>query len=270
VCIPSGAFILGDTLALQDLDRRAQPERVRVVEPFLMDRYEVTVARFRDAIKRGFVPPDRLTPLSNSSATFSLTVGSVCTWSTAGSPTVPAPGIDRETFPLNCVSWTNAHALCQFLGGDLPEEDQWEFAATTAGKAEKTPYPWGAAPLPSCDRTVYSRSGLSTATCPQERMGPIPVNDPVLVKGDVTPLGVVGLAGNVEELLATPFVSYSDVEWQTAGLRALVEEKDAPLRSARGADWLVGSLFSTGSARRAEPVTAAYENVGFRCVRRGR
>ena len=87
----------------------------------------------------------------------------------------------------------------------------------------------------------------------------------------MTPLGVVGLAGNVEELLAMPFVAYADAAWERAGLRGLVEEKDAPLRSARGADWSVlGNLFATTSTRRAEPVIAKYSNVGFRCARRGR
>ncbi len=261
VCVPSGAFVLGDTLALEDLERRSQPERMRVVEPFLLDKYEMSVGRFREAKSRGFVPPDA-TPLANDAPVLTREKnGGMCTWS--------ASPLDRESLPLNCVTWVTARALCRFLGGDLPTEDQWEYAATAAGRDVEVPYPWGR-DLPSCERTVYARTGVAPADCAALPIGPVRVDDPLLVSGDVTPLGIVALAGNVEELLATPFVPYSDPAWQRAGLRALLEEADAPMRAARGSDWAVEGLYTTSSTRRFEPVTAAYDNVGFRCARRGR
>ncbi len=261
VCVPSGAFVLGDRLALEDLERRSQPERMRVVEPFLIDRYEMSVARFRDAKSRGFVPPDA-TPIANPQASLTRDVrAGMCTWSEAP--------LGRESFPLSCVSWVTARALCRFLGGDLPSEDQWEYAATAAGRDVETPYPWGR-DLPSCDRTVYARTGIPPADCAALPIGPLAVDDPLLVAGDVSPLGIVGLAGNVEELLATAFVAYGDPAWERAGLRRPLEEAEAPMRAARGADWSVGGLFATASTRRSEPVVAAYDNVGFRCARRGR
>lgn len=261
VCVPAGAFVLGDGLALEDLERRSQPERMRVVEPFLIDKYEMSVARLREAKSRGFVPPDA-TPIANDAPALTREKnGGMCTWSE--SP------LGRESFPLNCVTWVTARALCRFLGGDLPTEDQWEYAATAAGRDVEMPYPWGR-DLPSCDRTVYARTGIAPADCAALPIGPLRVDEPLLVAGDVSPLGIVGLAGNVEELLATPFVAYSDAAWQRAGLRAPVEEAEAPMRAARGADWSVGGLYATSSTRRSEPVVAAYDNVGFRCARRGR
>lgn len=261
VCVPSGAFVLGDRLALEDLERRSQPERMRVVEPFLLDRFEMTVGRFREAKARGFVPPDA-TPLANPSPVLTRErLGGMCTWSDAP--------LDREAMPLVCVSWVTARALCRFLGGDLPTEDQWEYAATAAGRADETPYPWGRE-LPDCGRTVYARTGIPPADCAALPIGPLRVDDPLLVRGDVSPLGIVGLAGNVEELLATAFVPYADPAWERAGLRAPLDEAEAPMRAARGADWSVGGLYATSSTRRSEPVVAAYDNVGFRCARRGR
>lgn len=261
VCVPGGAFVLGDNLALEDLDRRSQPARVRVLEPFLVDRFEMSVGRFRDALARGFVPPDT-TPVANPAAALTRAdLGGMCTFSAAP--------LGREGYPLTCVTWVTAHALCNFLEGDLPTEDQWEMAARSAGKQDETPYPWGR-DLPTCDRTVFGRTTLPAAPCPTAPLGPVPVADALLVNGDTTPLGIVGLAGNVEELLSTGFVPYGDAAWARAGLRGKLDEAEAPLRAARGADWSVGSLYATASTRRSEPVIAAYDNVGFRCARAGR
>ena len=261
VCVPGTAFVLGDTLALQDLDRRSQPERMRVVAPFLLDKYEMSVGKYRNAVARGFAPPDS-TPLANPEPKLTPDKpAGVCTFS--------ATPLGREDLPLNCTSWVTAHALCKFLGGDLPAEDQWELAATAAGRPVETPYPWGT-DLPTCGRTAYGRTALPSSACPNAPLGPVAVNDPALVAGDVTSLGIVGLGGNVEELLATPFVRYSDPAWMKAGLRGGFDEVEAPMRAARGADWSVGALFATASTRRSEPATAAYDNVGFRCARSGR
>jgi formylglycine-generating enzyme required for sulfatase activity len=135
ICVPDGAFILGDTLALEDLDRRSQPERMRVVEPFFIDKFEMSVARYRAALARGFLSPDP-SPTPNPEPVLARNTSSgMCTWSVS-------PG-GREAYPLNCITWNAARALCNFLEGDLPTEDQWEHAATAAGRDVETPYPWG-------------------------------------------------------------------------------------------------------------------------------
>jgi formylglycine-generating enzyme required for sulfatase activity len=269
-CIPGGAFLLGDTLALVDLDRRAQPERMRVVEPLLLDVYEMTVGRYRDAVKRGFHSPDDTPSAFNQPKLDPTQRDHTCTWNTAGDTSSdPLLGADRESFPLNCVSWSAARALCQFLGGDLPTEDQWEFASTAAAPGAETPYPWGK-DLPTCTRTVFARSTPPLDQCASAGLGPLRANDPLLVAGDVSVNGVVGLGGNVQEWLATAFVPYADPAWEKAGLRGRLDEEDAPLRVVRGADWTGFSLFATGSARRAQPAAGTYDAVGFRCARPGR
>ncbi len=261
ICVPGGAFVLGDTLALQDLDRRSQPERMRVVDPFVIDKLEMTVRRYRAALAQGFQPPDAGPIVNGDAALSQKTPTSMCTWST----TV----LGREDFPLTCTTWLTAHALCNFFGGDLPTEDQWEYAATAASRPNETAYPWGD-DLPTCARTVYGHTTLATSACPTAPLGPVAANDPALASGDVTSLGIVGLAGNVEELTGTAFVRYSDPEWTAAGLRGPLVEAEAPMHSARGADWTTGALFATASTRRSEPTIARFDNVGFRCARKGR
>jgi formylglycine-generating enzyme required for sulfatase activity len=264
-CIPGGAFVLGDTLALGDL--ASHPQRVRVVEPFLLDVHELTVARYRAAIAAGFVAPDA-SPVPNPSK------DGACTWSVGASPAVPAPGVDRETLPLTCVTWYTARAVCKFLGGDLPTEDQWEYAATAAGRVQETAYPWGDA-FPDCARAAIGRvrTGIvSLDTCAADTTTPVVAVDALpWSAGDVTPQGIAGLAGNVHEWLVNGLVPYDHPAWASAGLRRpFAIEKEAPMRAARGSDWAGLVATATGSTRRAEPPISTYDNVGFRCARSAR
>lgn len=270
VCIPGGAFLMGDTLALTDLDFKTQPERVRVVEPFLLDKYELTVGRYREALRRGFPPLAVPSALRENNARFEVGKAA-CTWS---DEKTFSGSHERDSFPLNCITWEAARAVCKFFGGDLPAEDQWEYAATAAARPAETQFPWGDE-LGNCERVVTDRSdGLANAclTTPQ-RYGPVAVDDRQYAQGDRTPLGVVGLGGNVAEWLRTGFYSYEHSAWTRAGSRQPLPasaDADAPLRALRGGDWASFRLFATGSARRARPVLTRDDAFGFRCVRAGR
>ncbi|MGH7272401.1 MAG: formylglycine-generating enzyme family protein [Polyangiaceae bacterium] len=54
----------------------------------------------------------------------------------------PAIG-SQEGLPINCVNWYEAYAFCIWDGGFLPSEAEWIYAA--AGGAEQRQYPWGSA-----------------------------------------------------------------------------------------------------------------------------
>jgi formylglycine-generating enzyme required for sulfatase activity len=271
VCVPGGAFILGaaDLVGLGDAD--GVPRQVAVVDPFLMDRYEVTVGRFRDAQRRGFIVPDPLALVVNDRPLFAVTgrVGP-CTYN--GDVSGPAPGIDREDLPLNCMGWYNARALCQFLGGDLPTHVQWEYAATTAGDppaSPKRPYPWGEA-APTCTTVLYGNSPGHDCYGPAEVEGPAPVAAPPWADHDVTPLGIVGMGGNVSEWTLDSMRPYRDPCWWQRPLRQVAcWEEAAPERSIRGANWGVSA-----TAIRAELISAREPafpqgDQGVRCARHG-
>jgi formylglycine-generating enzyme required for sulfatase activity len=65
----------------------------------------------------------------------------------------------RENLPINCVNWYEAYAFCIWDGGFLPSAAEWEYAA--AGGNELREYPWGntapgtACPGAGCSYAIY-------------------------------------------------------------------------------------------------------------------
>ncbi len=52
----------------------------------------------------------------------------------------PAAG---DAAPVTCVDWDQANAFARWVGGRLPSDAEWEYAARGAGK--EATYPWGSA-----------------------------------------------------------------------------------------------------------------------------
>lgn len=130
VCIAGGVFFIGDermaTARCSPLCDTS-PERLVRLSPFFLDKYEVSVGRFRAARRAGFKP------------TGMMWSSSVCTYSESGA---------NDAMPMNCVSWQAAREFCEFDGRTLVTEAQWEYAAS--GRGHENLYVWGD-DLPSCE-----------------------------------------------------------------------------------------------------------------------
>lgn len=268
VCIPGGIYLLGSradsgyTLVLGVGGVASVPERVTAMPRFWIDRYEMTVGRLRDAVALGFdTKPGgiSLVAVNNGqlASTSSLDPRTLCTWSD-----MP---LGREEYPLVCVSWYGARALCQFFGGDLPTEAEWEYVASAAGRSFETRYPWGDEP-PDCERAAIARSdeedhrycwfGAST-------FGPLPVTARPL---DVTPQGVVGLGGSVSEWQLDAFETYDAPCWRsTTQAPRRCEQPDAPFRARRGNSWagFISTSYVTLRGRQAAGIFDTF--TGVRC-----
>lgn len=148
------------------------------VSTFRLDRYEVTVGRFR-AFARGVAYH---LPRAGDGASPAL--GDASGWDPAWDAELPAdekaletslqcdqlyarwtstPGTNEDQ-PINCVSWYLAFAFCAWDGGRLPTEAEWNYAAA-AGNEQRL-YPWGD-DAPDDTRAVFGcPSDMTTCTIP--------------------------------------------------------------------------------------------------------
>lgn len=97
---------------------------------------------------------------------------------------VASPGY--EDHPAAEVTWAGARAYCQWRGGRLPTEAEWEAAARGP---EGLRYPWGEAPP---DATRAHVNGDPDATAP---VGSLPAG--------ASPFGVLDMSGSLAEWTST-------------------------------------------------------------------
>jgi formylglycine-generating enzyme required for sulfatase activity len=197
---------------------------------FEIDRTEVTVQAYDECVAEG----------ACSRQTDRDAFDEVCEQTTAG----------RQ--PVNCVTWSQADAFCEWAGKQLPTEAQWEKAAR--GDDGRI-YPWGDE-APTCERVV------SSAECADGV-------EPVGSRPDgASPYGALDMAGNLFEWTADWYSdSYysaspaSDPMGPEVGERHTIRSAGpnytaAGLRiSVRGVDW---------EQRKTD---AASSQIGFRCAR---
>lgn len=195
---------------------------------YCMDLTEVTVAAYRGCTAAGCTAPD---------------TAAGCNWGVAG----------RDDHPINCITGEQAGAYCRWRGGDLPTEAQWEFAAR--GTDNRT-YPWGSA-APGA-RPCWSGGGTARAgTC---AVATFP--------DDVSPTGLLDMAGNVMEWTSDGFATYTgDASTYVTNPHGPVPNAMGTLRMMRGSHWRVTDPTQLESVARIGGEARAYSVVGVRCAR---
>jgi sulfatase modifying factor 1 len=252
------------------------------VTAFRLDRYEVTVGRFRPfvaAMAAGFMPaagagkhvhlnlgqglnatggghePGWVASWNGNLATTTSawnTKLAIGTWT-------PAPG-GNERLPITGISWYDAYAFCIWDGGFLPSDAEWNYAA--AGGVEQRAYPWSPAFPPgssaiSCGNAWYS--GCSSATTPAG--APIPVGG--LSPGGDGKWGQADLAGNVYEWVLDWSVSYVNPCNDCVNVTPVANTG----KVIRGGSVTSSSFQVLTGARGAAYVAGSFPDIGVRCAR---
>lgn len=98
----------------------------------------------------------------------------------------------RARHPQNGLRWPQAQSVCAFLGGRLPSEAEWEYAAI--GSSSHRLYPWGDAPAPTCGQhAVFYDGGPGCGGGGTREVGP------TLRIAGRSGVGANDMAGNVWE-----------------------------------------------------------------------
>ena len=165
-----------------------------------------------------------------------------------------------EDYPAIEVSWFGAAAYCAWIGGRLPTEAEWEYAARSP---ESHRYPWGN----TFDGTLVNYCDLSC----QESWGDNRFNDGAVrwarvgsYPGGASWCGALDLAGNVWEWVN----DWWSEEYYSISPRNNPEGPlDGTFRIARGGSWYDESWRIDAACRKGlQPSSARMHWVGFRCV----
>jgi sulfatase modifying factor 1 len=197
------------------------PARRVYVRSFEIDRLEVSNADYRRCVREG-----RCLPARPSAAT-----------------------IPRLQQPVVQVTWREARDYCRFMGGDLPSEAQWEYAAH--GDSSRT-FPWGDSLRDAAELASYLHAG--SASTPDDV-----TSHP---KGKSF-FGLLNSAGNVWELVLDRYVApYSSATHSVDP----VQLEQGSERVLRGGSFLSSAHALRTRARAAIAENEARPDVGFRCA----
>jgi len=216
IFIPEGEFLMG---AMED-DRQAltneKPQRTIFLDSFWIYKHEVTNAQYRRCIANGGC-------LGNFDQ------------------------YPEDNYPVVSVNWHEAEAYCNWGGGRLPSEAEWEKAAR--GESMNY-YPWGNT-LPNC--TLVNYSGCVG--------GPAPVGN---YPNGASPYGVLDMAGNVWEWV----IDWFDPDYysQSGNTNNPLLSGYTGLKGLRGGSWGLGNNELRISFRGSFYPADTYNNIGFRCV----
>jgi len=214
VTIPAGEFQMGS----ENGNSSEQPVHPVYLDDYQIGKYEVTNRQYAQCVK----------------ATICRATLDV--------------GEGKELHPVINVTWYNAKTYCDWVGGRLPTEAEWEKAASWDAETQtKFIYPWGNND-PTPDLLNYNSNVKDTTS-----VGTYPEGENKLFD----------MAGNVWEWVND---WYSETYYEQSPFENPTGPETADFRVLRGGSWDV-SDYSARSAIRSYFYPSIAFNVGFRCAR---
>jgi formylglycine-generating enzyme required for sulfatase activity len=241
------------------------------VADFALDKYEVTVGRFRKFVEAYSGPP------SEGSGAHPLIADSG--WQPSWNASIAADGValasdvqcdpDTQTvtgandsLPMNCVSWFEAFAFCAWDGGRLPTEAEWEYAAK--GGSEGRWFPWGNDPIPSGFQDETSAFANYNCLGDGSAPGACALTD-ILAVGSkpagASKYGQLDMAGSVREWT---------LDWHNplpASCINCASLSPSTERVARGGSWTDETMYVASDNRLLNLPRQHYKFMGVRCAR---
>jgi formylglycine-generating enzyme required for sulfatase activity len=247
VLIPAGEFQMGcdDSNSNESCYSDEQPLHTVYLGAYTIDKYEVTNAQYAEFLNAmGNLEEGGKTWLDTDAPNVHIHEGGGVWQTDAG----------YEDHPVIEVTWYGAAAYCEWIGGRLPTEAEWEYAAR--GSSDTRMYPWGNEE-PDCSRLNYRDD---TARCVGDTT---PVGS---YPSGASPYGALDMAGNVWEWVNDWYQSdyydvspYSNPSGPNSGASKVF----------RGGGWLYDwSLVRVAYRSCPSPGYPYFSNLylGFRCA----
>ena len=222
VRIPGGAFAMGS-----EKWPDAKPVHQVVVKTFELAKTAVTNKQYRACVAAG-----------------------ACAELSIKCATAPFTGDDQ---PVVCVTWEAAAAFSRWVGGRLPSEAEWEYAARSGGR--KRTFPWGDEPA-TCERAVLSEGGYG---CGLKKSWPV-CSKP---RGN-TEQGLCDMAGGAYQWVED---AYHESYERAPTDGSAWENPNPKHRVVRGGSWSRTADYLETSLRGAAPPGNSNVTLGFRPAR---
>ncbi len=218
----------GDPACIRNNFSDAQPVEMVTLSPFFVDITEVTNREYAACV-----------------------AAEVCT--APDNQNTFYPNTDYAEHPVIYVTWFQAQDYCEFAAKRLPTEAEWEKAARWDPVTEQSfVFPWGNGFEGGRANLNESAQGGTSAVRAFAQ--------------DISPWGVIGMAGNVSEWVA---------DWYFPGYEGLGalnpvgptnQPLTDPLRVVRGGSFLELAAFARSGHRLSVNPSSAVDWVGFRCA----
>jgi uncharacterized protein (DUF885 family)/formylglycine-generating enzyme required for sulfatase activity len=259
VYIPAGSFQMGsnredlssilescnqypDAHCYPNFFQHEIPQHKVTLDSFWIDQTEVTNSQYRQCVRAGACQPpvecgsgELSTPLTYSDAT-------------------------QSDHPVVCVNWRQAVAYCEWAGGDLPSEAQWEYAARGP---DSLSFPWG-------NEFDGARLNYCASNC-KNAWSDVTVDDGYAYTAPVGSYpdgaswcGALDLAGNVFE-----WVKDWDGKYSTADDLNPSGPDNGSEKGLRGGAWYYDPSRARAATRDKASPEKRFGFLGFRCAMPG-
>ncbi|MBU0479431.1 formylglycine-generating enzyme family protein [bacterium] len=267
--VPEGPFLMGLDPDLGYGEDAERPQHVVTMGAYYLQENLVTVGNFFAC----------RTAYEESGEAFGCETGSykphsgsalLCNYPDTGT------GItDSNDLPMNCISWAGATQFCEWIGGRLPTEAEWEKAARggcelhgddpvgcedeDSDNVDDRNYPWGV-DTPDCDRACFYLFSSGCEGDPQSCIVGSRNEDP-------NNYDHYDMAGNVEEWVYDRYDAGLYLSRIDEDVGCPVVEPTTNMVVARGGWFSITDLTDLRvTARREHTKHSMVPNIGFRCV----